>query len=159
MINTVAIAVLFFVSLFLQTTVVQAVSLPLAATPLHLAIGFLLLHRGRLELGAIWFLITPVVAIWTGFLPGAWWGYILIAVLGPILVTRIFAKRSLLALMGLSLSLYLIFMISSLSVLTQPTIEIGWGLLMLTITLIVISYAEKRLQRFSKRFLYVTRRQ
>lgn len=157
MISTVAITLLFFISLLLQTTVISAMSFPLATTPLHIALGFLLLHRGHIELGSFWFLLTPIIALWTGFLPGAWWSYTLLAILGPILAKRIFAKRSLLALMGLSVSLYMIFMISSLSVLLQPAHEIAWGLLMLIITLIMISYVQKRLKQFSKQFLYVGR--
>jgi hypothetical protein len=154
MISTVIIAFLFFMSLLIQTAVISAFDLPLGATPIHLAIGFLLLHRGRIELGTLWIGITPIIAMWTGFMPGGWWSYLLIAILGPILVTRIFAKRSLLALMGLSWSLYLIFMVTSISTFENTSI-ISWGFLMLTITLLFISYIERYVQRFGKRFLLV----
>ncbi|MBT4857336.1 hypothetical protein HON52_04100 [Candidatus Uhrbacteria bacterium] len=157
-VSTVIVALLFLVSLFFQTTIVQAFDIPLGATPIHLAIGFLLLHRGRIELGSAWIAITPIIAIWVGHIPGAWWAYILIAITGPILVKRIFAKRSLLALMGLSWSLYLIFMIASYSTFAEPVTMTWIGFIMLTISLIFIAYLERYVQRFSKRFILVRRK-
>jgi len=145
----------FVASLFIQTSVIGALGSPLSFLPLHLAIGCVILHRGRMELGMAWLTLTPVASLWIGFIIGTWWSYIIIALFGPVLVLRIFAKRSLLALMGLNWSLYVLFSLLNSAFIAQPYAMLGWGLLLLTISILLINGIQQYTRRLSKRFVLV----
>jgi len=143
----------FITSLFIQTSVIGALDSPLSFLPLHFAIGCTILHRGRMELGALWLALTPLASIWTGFVIGSWWSYMAVAILGPILILRIFAKRSFLALLGLNWSLYLVFAFLNAVLVDRPVAMIIWGILFLTISIVFINGAQREAKRISKRFI------
>ena len=149
---------LFFCSLIVQVSLIQAAEPPLALIPFHLAIGMLIMHRGEMAPGVLWMLLTPMASVFVGLTAGGWWSYVIVAILGPILVSRIFAKQSFLALLGLSWTLYVMFIVTSWGTLHEPFSVLWIGLLLLSVTLLVISFIDKRLKRFSRRFIFVSRK-
>ena len=155
MLYTLLIAVGFLISAFVQVTVISAFGTPLALLPLHLALGVTLLHRGRMELGIAWFAFTPLASVWIGPIVGTWWSYVIIAALGPVLVLRIFARRSLLALMGLGWVLYLVFAVLNIYTFQTPISLFSWGLPLLTLLLVGISYIERRWRALGNRFVLI----
>ncbi len=99
---------LFFVSATLQVGVVHSLEAPLHLLPLHLLIGVIVLHRSGPEWGAAWFLASAVIIPHLGFDTIPWFGYVLVAATGVFLTTRLFTNRSVYALEGLAVVLFLV---------------------------------------------------
>ncbi len=100
--------ILFFVTAIAQTSIMDSLVLPLNLFPLHLLVGMLVLHRSGPELGASWFIASALVLPLFGFDVFPWYAYVAVAIAGVLFTTRVFTNRSVYALTGMSLSLYLI---------------------------------------------------
>lgn len=147
---------LFFLSAMAQTSLIQSGPAGFNFFPLHLIIGLLVLHRYSPPVGSLWFLLTIPMAIW-GFQPGSVWSYFGIAIVGLILVNRLFTTRSVYALLGLG------FVMSSLYLL----INLSFGQLHLNLNQIMIFEFEMLIglffgnlissywRKFSSRWIYI----
>ena len=102
------LVILFFVTSIAQTSIMDSLVLPLNLFPLHLLVGILVLHRAGPELGASWFVASAFILPLFGFDAFPWYAYFAVAIAGVLFTTRIFTNRSVYALVGMSLSLYLI---------------------------------------------------
>lgn len=147
---------LFFLSVVAQTSLIQSGPVNFIFFPLHLIIGLLVFHRYSPPVGSLWFLLTIPLAIW-GFQPGSAWSYLSIALVGLILVNRLFTTRSVYALLGLGLTMSLLYLVINLSLgalhlnLTQIIIFVFEILFGLFIGNLISSYWQK----FSSRWIYI----
>ena len=130
------LAALFFVSIIVQVGSVNSFTTPLALIPLHFLLGVLVLHRSGPEWGAAWFLSSAFIPPIFGFDPYPWFGYLLVALLGAFLTTRLFTNRSVYALEGLAVVLYLLLVATRMfdpsSALSLKEIGISLCLVILT---------------------------
>ena len=101
-------AVLFLCSLVFEHGFLYAAGIPFSFLPFHLILGTLILHRGSETVGALWFLLTALIAPMIGFTQFSAWGYIAIAIAGPLLTKQLFTNRSVYALLGLGLTLFML---------------------------------------------------
>lgn len=112
MTKTLLLVVLFMLSAIFQLSVVNSFTPPLALLPLHFLIGVLVLHRSGPELGASWFLASALVLPLLGFDNIPWYAYVIVASAGVFLTTKTFTNRSVYALEGMAVSLFLLATVS-----------------------------------------------
>ena len=111
MIKVILLACTFLLSAFLQGTFIHALGHPLSLTPLHFVIGVIILHRLGPELGGLWFLTSTFMIPFIGFDHLPWLSYVVSAIVGLALTTRIFTNRSVYALEGVGITLYAIALV------------------------------------------------
>lgn len=109
--NDFLIAIVFVVTALIQVSLIHTLPDPYLTIPLHFIIGVIVLHRNDPVLGAIWFMAAGFFLSWVGFDHAVWWSYFLIAAVGYFLTHKVFASRSVYALIGLGTSMYFIFSI------------------------------------------------
>jgi len=100
-------------TLLFQSSFISALPEPLFLIPMHLLLGIAVLHRGGMFWGSFWFLACWPIFMLLDTPIGIGWTYIILAGLGPFLVYRIFATRSLFALFGLGITLSVTYYISN----------------------------------------------
>lgn len=105
------VAILFLMSALLQMSLVHSLAYPLFLIPLHLIIGILIFHRLSIETGSVWFILSGLVLPLLGFDPAIWWSYILLAIIGIFLMKKLFTTRSLYALEGFGISMFVLFFV------------------------------------------------
>jgi hypothetical protein len=81
--------------------------------PLHLCVGLIIMHRYQASLGAIWFIVTAIVSIWS-LQPGHPLSYLSVAAAGYFLLNRLFTTRSVYALLGLGLTVSALYLVLNL---------------------------------------------
>lgn len=109
MLRDVGFAILFLASAVFDAAFIHALGAPLAWIPFHFIAGVLVLHRSTEASGALWFLASALVLPFFGFEYGHPIAYVAVAGLGVVLMRRIFTNRSVYALIGLGLTLYVAF--------------------------------------------------
>lgn len=95
--GAILLALGFVVSYMLATTLVPSLPEPLAYAPLMLACGLLVMHRAGSVVGGAWMLLGGILIAG----PGTFWLAVVAAVVGGVLAERVFAARSVYALLGL----------------------------------------------------------
>lgn len=95
------LALTFVLTSLLATTAVPSLPLPFALFPLMLMSGILVMHRLGVVHGAVWLVLAGVVLELVGTAPGRVVAYGLAAIVGVVATERVFAKRSVYALLGL----------------------------------------------------------
>lgn len=98
------LAVGFIITSLLATTAVPSLPVPFAYLPLMLGGGILVMNRVNVVHGALWLVLSGVVLQAAGTAPGRLVGYAIAALVGYVLAERVFAKRSVYALIGLGLT-------------------------------------------------------
>lgn len=104
MIQDVALALAFLVTTTIAATIVPSLPLPLAFLPLMLATGLLVMHRVGSIPGALWIVLGAGLVQGIGAVQGELLPACIGAIGGAVLVERVFASRSVYALLGLGLS-------------------------------------------------------
>lgn len=150
------IAGLFFLSALAQTSLIQSGSINFNFFPLHIIIGLFVLHRYYPAVGSLWFILTIPLAIW-GFLPGSAWSYLGVALFGLVLVSRIFTTRSVYALIGLGLSVSLLYLIINFSLgeLSLKIIQIITFEAEVLSGLFICNIISSYWRKFSSRWIYI----
>ena len=92
MIQMMSLAILFIVTLILQSSFIMALGEPFHLISLPLLIGTLILHRGSIHQGLIWFTLVAALQWIFGFAVFSFWIYPLIALIGSLLVSRLFTN-------------------------------------------------------------------
>ena len=105
MIQMMSLAILFIVTLILQSSFIMALGEPFHLISLPLLIGTLILHRGSIHQGLIWFTLVAALQWIFGFAVFSFWIYPLIALIGSLLVSRLFTKHSTYAFIELFITL------------------------------------------------------
>lgn len=114
MILDVFIAILFLASAIVQVSFINSLGFPLFLFPLHFILGLLIFHRTKPELGVAWFIFSAFTLPLFGFDQFAAWSYILLAVLGVFFTRKLFTTRSLYALLGFGVSMFVIFILANI---------------------------------------------
>jgi hypothetical protein len=103
-------ALAMLVIFLLEETVFAVLPLPWRLIPASLILGLALMHRVSFELGALFFLASAFAMVLSGLAPA---GLIVVACICVLtaygLLTRVFARRSLVAFSGLSLVTGLVY--------------------------------------------------
>ena len=103
------LAIGFILASLLAGTAVPSLPVPFAYLPLMLMCGILVMNRVNVVHGALWLVLSGVVLGATGIAPGRLLAYIATAIAAFVLAERVFAKRSVYALIGLGASAGLVF--------------------------------------------------
>ena len=103
---------LFFLCLALQGSLIFSLPKPLAFIPLMFIVGVLITHRSESVYGAVWFLLSAVLLPLFGAGPGTFISYIAVAIVSLLVTDRLFANRSVYALIGLGGTLFLAYAFS-----------------------------------------------
>lgn len=114
MMSDALLVVIFFTSAFLQVSFFPALVFPLSAIPLHFILGVVILHRHGLYSGTAWFTLSGLFFVIFGESLTLIISFGLIALMGVILTKKIFTNRSLYALEGLGITLFLVFITTNL---------------------------------------------
>lgn len=93
----------FFFTSLIAVTVVPSLPAPLAYTPLVMITGLLTMHRVGVGPGVAWLALGGLFLSFTGIAPGAFVPHVVSALVAVLLVERVFATRSVYALLGLGL--------------------------------------------------------
>ncbi len=105
MIQMFLLAVLFLVTLTIQSSFIMGLGEPFVWVSLPIIFGTLILHRGSVYQGIAWFILVTLLQWLFGFSLFAFWIYPVLAMTGYFLVKRLFTTRSTYAYIGLLLSL------------------------------------------------------
>lgn len=159
MTTNIAVLLAFFLGILFQNSFIQSLNGHLSFIPIMLIIGIIVLHRAGPIHGALWFTLMAFVAWMTPTLFG--WGivYLALAIIGPILMLRVFTHRSIYALAGLGLSLYSVF--GLIHMLFHPLYQVSYffsGYLFLLTGLYIGFLVSKYTEDLIKRSLYVRKR-
>lgn len=95
----------------MQVSLINSLVYPLVLIPMHFIVGLLVFHRTQVELGIAWFVLSAGVLPLFGFDQFTWWSYILTAVLGFFLIRQLFTTRSLYALEGFGITMFVAFVV------------------------------------------------
>lgn len=101
----------FICASLLAATAVPSLPVPFAYLPLMLMCGILVMNRVNVIHGAIWLVLSGVVLGVLGTAPERLLAYIVTAAVGLVLADRVFAKRSVYALLGLGVSMGVVFVL------------------------------------------------
>jgi hypothetical protein len=101
MIQMFLLAVLFILTLTIQSSFVMGLGEPFALVSLPVILGTLVLHRGSVYHGIAWFTLVALLQWVFGFSLFTFWIYPVLAVVGYFLVKRLFTTRSTYAYAGL----------------------------------------------------------
>lgn len=91
----------FILASIFATTVVPSLPEPLVFFPLLLVIGIVVMNRVDVVQGAVWLVLSGAVLSATGTMPGRFFATLLATAMSVVLAERVFAKRSVYALLGL----------------------------------------------------------
>lgn len=105
------LAISFVCTSLLAATAVPSLPVPLAFFPLMLGGGILVMNRVNVLHGALWLALSGIVLGVIGTAPGRLSAYIVTAAVGLVLADRVFAKRSVYALLGLGVSMGTVFVL------------------------------------------------
>lgn len=95
------LAIGFILSSTLAVTVIPSLPVPFAYTPLLLAGGIVVMNRVRVSDGALWIVLSGIVLSMYDVAHGRGFSTVCAAIAGMVLAERVFAKRSVYALLGL----------------------------------------------------------
>jgi hypothetical protein len=113
--NSLIFIIILFCSVIFQTTVINSFFYPIFLIPFVLIIGTLIYHFLPAFYGFSWFILLPIFLYTFTNIRIPIITYPIIAVIGYLMILRIFTRHSFLGLVGLGISLYfiqiLIFMI------------------------------------------------
>lgn len=109
MIRDILISILFIVTAIFELSFVHALDYPFGLIPLHFILGVVVMHRASASHGIIWFLASGLILNFFGFDSANILSYLIIAIIGAILMTKVFTNRSVYALEGVGLVLFFIF--------------------------------------------------
>ncbi len=151
-------AFLFIVSSVIEASFIHTLPFPFFLFPLTFIIGILIIHRGQLALGVTWFIILGPTISWIGFDEAKIWPYIVVATLAIPLSKRVFVQRSVYAMEGLGILLFLSFAVVNIPFSYAGSIwEASAAHLTQLILLIIVLYIAflllMPLERFAKNFL------
>ena len=154
------IAAAFIVAHLIEASFIHALPSPFFLFPLCMILGVLLIHRGHLFLGAIWLCLSGPMLAWFGFDQASFIAYLSISLLAIPLARRIFAQRSLYAMEGLGIVLFICFSMINILLAAifggDPKQEISqhfFTLLWLVLGLYIAFTMLIPLERFTKNFL------
>lgn len=105
------LAVGFICASLLAVTAVPSLPVPFAYLPLMLMCGILVMNRVSVIHGAIWLVLSGGVLGLTGTAPERLLAYVATAAVGLMLADRVFAKRSVYALLGLGVTMGAVFVL------------------------------------------------
>ncbi|PIQ67800.1 hypothetical protein COY25_01550 [Candidatus Uhrbacteria bacterium CG_4_10_14_0_2_um_filter_41_7] len=118
MLNNIFTAFIFILTAMFEVSFLHTLPFPYFIIPLHFLIGVIVMHRADPVLGAVWFAISGFFLSWVGFNEANSLTYIAVGAIGYFLTFKVFANRSVYALIGLGFSMYFIFTILNLIILS-----------------------------------------
>ena len=154
---------LFFLSLIIELSFIHALTLPVALIPFHFLVGVIVMHRSGVETGALWFVASAFLLPLFGFDSTLGIAFLAVAVVGPLLTTRVFTTHSVYALEGLGLSLFfVIFFISAMFQLLKVPFSLNhqiYTLLFLVIGLYLGFFVSRLVERLGAQFIVLDRKE
>ncbi|MCH8049564.1 hypothetical protein IH979_02535 [Patescibacteria group bacterium] len=111
MLSDMLLAALFIASAVFQVSFINSLASPLVFIPFHFIVGTVIMHRAGATAGFIWFIASAFFLSFIGFESGTMLSYLLVAILGVVLTTHVFTNRSVYALEGLGVGLFVVFII------------------------------------------------
>ncbi len=151
----------------LAGTAIPSLPLPFAYIPLMLICGVLVMNRVHALHGALWLVLSGAMLESFGTAPGRLLAYVCSAVVGSLLAERVFATRSVYALIGLGactgtvfvavawLHRYVLYVFSGQHTVGMSTAEGGWTVLFLLAGLYLGFVAVVTFRRFVTRTFVV----
>lgn len=103
MLEAAALTITFLFTTLTAMTVVPSLPIPFVYTPLMLMTGLLVMHRIGVSPGVAWIVLGALMLEARGITPGWLFPMCMSALLAALLVERVFATRSVYALLGLGL--------------------------------------------------------
>ena len=118
MMTNIIYAIMFMLTMAVQTGAIASLPEPLRFFPLALVIGVIVLHERSLSLGAAWIVIAGVILEARGLSDGAAIASLVAAVVAVVLAVLVFAKRSFWALLGVGGGTAIAYVVARLGWLT-----------------------------------------
>jgi len=152
-------ALLMLATILLEETVLNILPQPWRLIPISLILALALMHRVSFEIGAVFIIASTSLAVFSGIAPP---GTLIVALICTVaaygLVSRVFARRSLVAFGGLSLVIAFTYLLLRFGILTHVAGLFPWMILFCALTTallaVVASLAlEWILSGFGKRFV------
>ena len=144
----------FFISVLLQANFLTSLPGIYASTPLHFGLGILMMHRAGFVYGFTWFAASAFLFALALPSSGINFAYLVVAVIGTLLMHRVFANRSYYALVGLGLSCFLMFY----PINSFPSVSITEGLYGLGFTIASLSmgfFAARQFERITNNLFII----
>lgn len=113
MMTAVIVAIVFGITMVLETSAVQSLPPPYSAFPLMLIAGVIVLHRTDAVLGIAWLLLMALFADAWGEGSGAILPFLIASALAVPLKRRVFTNRSVYALLGMGLSVQVVLIVTA----------------------------------------------
>lgn len=101
-----------------EVSFLHTLSFPYFIIPLHFLIGVIVMHRSDPVLGAVWFALSGFFLSLVGFNEASSFVYIAVGAIGYFLTFKVFANRSVYALIGLGFSMHLTLTVLNLIILS-----------------------------------------
>lgn len=109
------LALSFILASIIATTAMHSLPEPLVFLPLMLAGGIVVMNRIGVVQGALWLVLSSIVLASAGTLPGRLVTTLIATAMGVILAERVFAKRSVYALLGLGATTGAVYVVLGLT--------------------------------------------
>lgn len=113
MIGGVFAAILFIAAKMIEESIIQSLPLPYASLPIMVIFGLLVMHRVHQYVGVTWFVLVAITAHPWGFGGTAVLPFLVGAMIAIPLQQKIFAHRSVYALLGLGLGVYVSMVVTA----------------------------------------------